>query len=185
VVAVAHVAAAVGIVDCHGEVSPDAKRAFVEARQREGAVVAMIGDGINDAPSLAQADVSLSLGSASALAQWSADIVVLGDDMMRIAEAVDHARRTFRVIRQNLAWALVYNLIAIPLAAAGELTPLTAALGMSLSSILVVANALRLTRIRRPLRGRARSVTAIGGVHELQCRAAGGRADGGSPATAR
>lgn len=128
---------------------PDDKRAYVAALQRDGAIVAMVGDGINDAPSLAQADVSLSLGSAATLAQWTADIVVLGDDVGRIAGAIDVARRTFRVIRQNLAWAFAYNLIAIPLAATGQLSPLAASLGMSISSLLVVGNALRLSRIRR------------------------------------
>ena len=110
----------------------------------------MIGDGINAAPSLAQADVSLSLGSASALTQWTADIVVLGEDLRAIGVAIKAARRSFRVIRQNLAWAFVYNVVAIPLAATGHLTPLAAALGMSASSILVVANAWRLTRLASP-----------------------------------
>lgn len=143
---VEHVARSVGIDDWHFAVSPEGKRALVAARQRRGHVVAMIGDGINDAPSLAQADVSLSLGSAAALTQWTADIVVLGDDLRGIGIAVGSARKSFRVIRQNFAWALAYNAIAIPLAATGHLTPLAAAAGMSLSSILVVANALRLTR---------------------------------------
>ena len=90
--------------------------------------------------------MSLSFGSAAALTQWTADIVVLGDDLAAIADAVVEARRTFRVIRQNLAWAFVYNAIAIPLAATGHLTPLAAAVGMSMSSLVVVANALRLAR---------------------------------------
>jgi Cu2+-exporting ATPase len=144
---VEHVARCVGIDTWQADAAPEAKRAFVAARQRERRVVAMIGDGINDAPSLAQADVSLSLGSASALTQWTADIVVLGEDLRAIGVAIKAARRSFRVIRQNLAWAFVYNAIAIPLAATGHLTPLAAALGMSASSILVVANAWRLTRL--------------------------------------
>jgi Cu2+-exporting ATPase len=141
-------AEATGIVEAHGDARPEDKRAFIAARQREGSVVAMVGDGINDAPSLAQADVSLSFGSAATLTQWTADIVVLGEDPARIAEAIAHARRTFRIVRQNLLWAVAYNVVAIPLAATGSLTPLAAALGMSASSLLVVANALRLLRVR-------------------------------------
>jgi Cu2+-exporting ATPase len=142
---VEHVAQSAGIADWQSDAAPEAKRAFVAASQRQGRVVAMVGDGINDAPSLAQADVSLSLGSATPLAQWTADIVVLGDDVRDIGVAVRAARRSFRVIRQNVAWAFAYNAIAIPLAATGHVTPLVAALGMSASSILVVANAWRLT----------------------------------------
>jgi len=143
------VARAIGIDDAHGDARPDEKRAFIAARQRDGAVVAMIGDGINDAPSLAQANVSLSLGSASALTQWTADVVLLGDDITRIADAFTHSRRTFRIIHQNLVWAVAYNAVAIPLAAMGWLTPVLAAVGMSVSSLLVVANALRVSRMRR------------------------------------
>jgi Cu2+-exporting ATPase len=141
------VARAAGIEDFRGGLRPADKREFVAALQREGAIVAMIGDGVNDAPSLAQADVSLSLGSAAALTQWTADIVVLGEDLKPLASAFGHAKRTFRVVRQNLLWALTYNVVAIPLAAAGYVTPVVAALGMSASSLIVVANALRLARI--------------------------------------
>lgn len=147
---VEHVAQCLGIDAWQADATPEAKRAFVAARQRERQVVAMIGDGINDAPSLAQADVSLSFGSASALTQWTADIVVLGEDLRAVGVAIKAARRSFRVIRQNLAWAFVYNAVAVPLAATGHLTPLAAALGMSASSILVVANAWRLTRLTNP-----------------------------------
>jgi Cu2+-exporting ATPase len=140
------VAQAVGIVDYRGDARPDDKRARIAELQRGGAIVAMIGDGINDAPGLALANVSLSFGSAATLTQWTADVVVLGDDLPQVAEAIIHARRTFRVIRQNLGWAFAYNLVAIPLAATGQLSPLAAALGMSLSSLLVVANTLRLLR---------------------------------------
>ncbi len=143
---VQHVADAVGIADCHADQGPEAKQAFVAGLQRRGEIVAMVGDGINDAPGLAQANVSLSLGSAATLTQWTADVVVLGDDLMRIAEAIARARKAFRVIRQNLLWAFAYNLVAIPLAASGHVSPLVAALGMSTSSLLVVANSLRLLR---------------------------------------
>ena len=144
---VAAMADALGIADARGEALPEDKRAAVARLQAEGAVVAMVGDGINDAPSLAQAQVSLSLGSATPLAQWTADVVVLSDELSRIGEAIAHARRTFRVVRQNLAWAFLYNAIAIPAAALGYVTPLVAALGMSMSSLVVVANALRVARM--------------------------------------
>jgi Cu2+-exporting ATPase len=144
---VQHVAAATGIASARGGAGPEDKRAAIARLQATGAIVAMVGDGINDAPSLAQADVSISLAGAAPLTQWTADIVVLGTDIGRVADAIAGARRTFSVIRQNLAWAFVYNVVAIPLAAAGLLTPLVAALGMSISSLLVVANALRLTRM--------------------------------------
>jgi P-type Cu2+ transporter len=149
VATVRFVAQAVGIVEYRGDARPDDKRGRIAELQRGGAIVAMIGDGINDAPSLAIANVSLSFGSAATLTQWTADVVVLGDNLPQVAEAIIRARQTFRVIRQNLAWAFVYNLVAIPLAATGHLSPLAAALGMSLSSLLVVVNALRLLRGNR------------------------------------
>jgi len=141
-------AAALGIGHARGNALPEDKRAAVAALQAGGAVVAMVGDGINDAPSLAQAQVSVSLGSATPLAQWTADVVVLSDELPRIAGAIAHARRTMRVVRENLAWAFAYNAIAVPAAALGFVTPLAAALGMSVSSLLVVANALRVARMR-------------------------------------
>ena len=128
------------------EVLPEDKARQVKRLQEQGLIVAFAGDGINDAASLAQADVSLSFSSAADLARWSSDIILLGDDVIRIADALDIARRTRLVIMQNIAWALVYNTVAIPLAALGMLTPLIATLGMSASSLLVVANALRLAR---------------------------------------
>jgi len=145
---VAAMAQTLGIAEAYGDAQPDAKRATIVRMQEAGAVVAMVGDGINDAPSLAQAQVSLSLGSATPLAQWTADVVVLSDELPRIADAIVHARRTFRVVRQNLAWAFAYNVVAIPAAAFGHVTPLVAAVGMSVSSLLVVGNAMRVARMR-------------------------------------
>ena len=144
---VAAAAARLGIEDARGDARPEDKRAEVVALQANGAVVAMVGDGINDAPSLAQAQVSISLGSATPLAQWTADVVVIADDLNLIADMIRHARRTFAIVRQNLGWAFAYNAIAIPAAAFGYVTPLAAAAGMSLSSLVVVGNALRLARI--------------------------------------
>ena len=139
-----------GIADTRGDAQPEDKRSALLRLQSDGAIVAMVGDGINDAPSLAQAQVSITLGSATALAQWTADIVVLGDDLSRVADAIVHARRTYRVIRENLVWAFAYNLIAVPAAAFGFVTPLVAALGMSASSLMVVGNALRVARLNKP-----------------------------------
>ena len=140
---VAHVAQQVGIADFRGNAMPADKLDHVASLQQKGDVVAMVGDGINDAPSLAGANVSLSFGSAATLTQWTADVILADDDLRGVAESVARARKTLRVIRQNLGWAFGYNLVAIPLAATGQLSPLAAALGMSLSSLFVVANALR------------------------------------------
>ena len=154
------IARALGIADARGDAQPEDKRDALVRLQKEGAIVAMVGDGINDAPSLAQAQVSVSLGSATALAQQTADIVVLGDDLGRVADAIAHARRTYRVIRQNLAWAFAYNLVAVPAAAFGMVTPLVAAIGMSASSLLVVGNALRVARFRAADRESRRGMNA-------------------------
>ena len=144
---VAHVAQAIGIADFRGDARPAAKLETIASLQRAGAVVAMVGDGINDAPSLARADVSLSFGSAATLTQWTADVILADDDLRGVVDSISRSRKTLRVIRQNLCWAFGYNVVAIPLAATGHLTPLAAAIGMSFSSLLVVANALRLARV--------------------------------------
>ena len=127
--------------------TPEDKLAYVRARQATGEIVAMVGDGINDAPVLAGADVSIALADGAALAQRAADFVVGGGDLRRIPQAVALARRSRRIVRENFAWAIGYNLLALPLAAAGMVTPWIAAVGMALSSLLVTLNALRLTRL--------------------------------------
>ncbi len=142
--AVHPVAAALGIEDAHGGMTPQDKYDHLVALQRQGAVVAMVGDGVNDAPVLAQAQVSVAMGGGTELARNQADIVLLGESLRHLAEGVTLARRTRRVMRQNLAWAFAYNLCAIPLAMLGWVTPWMAGLGMSASSLLVVLNALRL-----------------------------------------
>lgn len=127
-----------------GDATPQDKLEFVRALQQRGAVVAMIGDGVNDAPVLAQAQVSIVLASGAQLAQTSADMVLMSDRLDALLDAVRIAQQTLRVIRQNLAWAAAYNAIALPLAVLGYVTPLVAGVGMSLSSLAVVLNALRL-----------------------------------------
>ncbi|NND69232.1 MAG: cadmium-translocating P-type ATPase, partial [Halioglobus sp.] len=126
--------------------SPQQKMQHIADLQNAGAVVAMVGDGLNDAPVLARADASFAVAGATDLARAEADFVISDGDLGQIARARQHARRCRSVIRQNIAWALAYNLCAIPLAALGLVPPWAAALGMSASSLLVVANSLRLAR---------------------------------------
>ena len=126
---------------------PEQKLAHVWQLQKQGHVVAMVGDGLNDAPVLAGADVSLAMADGTALAQRAADMVITSPSLLRVPQAILLARKTRRIVRQNLAWALAYNLVALPLAATGQVTPWIAALGMALSSLLVTLNALRLTRM--------------------------------------
>lgn len=141
--------AELGIDDARGGLTPAGKLEAIRLLQRQGAIVAMVGDGINDAPSLGGAAVSIALGRAADSVQHGADVVVLASGLVPLAGLVVLARRTLALIRQNLWWALGYNLAAIPLAAGGFVTPWMAGLGMSLSSLLVVSNALRLTRAAR------------------------------------
>jgi Cu2+-exporting ATPase len=135
-----------GIDEVHGAMLPDQKMTFVQRLQQQGAKVAMIGDGMNDAAVLRTADVSFAMGSGAALAQSHADAVLLSGGLMSLRHAASTADVCMRVIRQNLAWATLYNLAAIPAAAMGMLSPWMAGLGMSASSALVVLNALRLQR---------------------------------------
>ncbi|MCA1323044.1 heavy metal translocating P-type ATPase [Herbaspirillum sp. alder98] len=143
------VGARVGVDQVIAECSPEQKLAQVRALQAGGAVVAIVGDGINDAAMLRAADVSFAMGRGAALAQVSADAVVMSDRLQTLVAASDMAQRTMRVVRQNLAWAAAYNFLAIPAAAFGWLDPWMSAVGMSLSSLLVVGNALRLSRVVR------------------------------------
>ncbi len=147
---VEHVARELGIEIMRGAATPEAKVEFVRELQSRGAVVAMVGDGINDAPVLAQAQVSVAMGSGTELAQVNADMVLLTEGLRGLAHAFDTAERALRVVRQNFAWAIAYNAVAVPLALAGWVSPLVAAIGMSGSSLAVVLNAVRLLRAPAP-----------------------------------
>ncbi|MBK7989279.1 MAG: cation-translocating P-type ATPase [Comamonadaceae bacterium] len=142
--AVARVADAVGIETAQGACSPQDKLAFLREAQGQGHQVAMVGDGLNDGPGLAGAHVSFAFGKAVPLAQSQADFVVMGDQLAAVAQTVQLARRTMRIVRQNLWWAAGYNAVCVPLAVVGWLPAWLAGLGMALSSLAVVMNALRL-----------------------------------------
>jgi len=147
--AVAAAAAKLGEVEARAELTPDGKLALLHALQSAGHRVVMVGDGVNDAPVLAAADVSVAIGGGTDLAKVSADIVLLGERLAPLAGAIESSRGMLRIIRQNMTWAVFYNAAAVPLAAGGWLEPWMAAIGMSLSSLLVVLNALRLLKVRR------------------------------------
>jgi Cu2+-exporting ATPase len=150
VAATASMAHSVGITRSTGDASPSRKVDYVRNLQKSGAVVAMIGDGVNDAPSLALADVSIAMGSGTDVAQSAADLLLLSRNLAAIPDALRTARRAKRIMRENFAWAALYNVIAIPVAAAGYVSPWVAAIGMSVSSLIVVANAVRLVPRGRP-----------------------------------
>jgi Cu2+-exporting ATPase len=156
--AVDRVAQDLGIDHSEASLTPAEKLARVQGLQSRGFRVAMVGDGVNDAPVLAGAQVSIAMGRATDLAQARADMVLLSEHLPHLTEGVSMARRMLRIIRQNLAWALLYNLLAVPLAVTGHVAPWMAAIGMSASSLLVVVNALRLKRHSVRFRGPASPV---------------------------
>jgi Cu2+-exporting ATPase len=138
------VAEQLGVERYQARCRPEDKLSRIQHLQDQGVVVAMVGDGVNDAPVLAAAQVSLAMGGGTQLAHASADMVLLSEQLPHLVAAIRTSRRTLAVIRQNLTWALVYNVVALPLAAAGLVAPWMAAIGMSSSSLVVVLNALRL-----------------------------------------
>ncbi len=139
-------ATACGIHQAHGELSPVEKHDMVKRMQAHGAVVVMVGDGMNDGPALSLADVSVAMGNGAPISQTRSDLLLMSNRLIDLAYAVNLTAMALKLIRQNLTWAIVYNLVAIPAAVVGLLEPWHAALGMSLSSLLVVFNALRLLR---------------------------------------
>ena len=147
----ARVARQAGIGNSHGGCTPQDKLAFLRGLQSQGRHVAMVGDGLNDGPVLAGAHVSFAFGQAVPLAQAQSDLVVLGDRLGTVAQALVQARRTLGIVRQNLWWAALYNAVCVPLAVAGWLPAWLAGIGMALSSLLVVLNALRLSSVIAPV----------------------------------
>ena len=140
------VAQQLGIDEVHAQLLPEDKARIIEQLRKSGRIVAMVGDGINDAPSLAAADIGISMATGSDVAMQAAAITLMRGDLRLIADSLDISRRTYRVIRQGLFWAFIYNTLGIPLAALGYLNPVLAGAAMAASSVSVVANALLLRR---------------------------------------
>ena len=143
-----HVAKAVGVDRVFSAMTPEGKATLITELQSQGHTVAMVGDGINDAPGLATADVGIAMGSGSDAAMTAGDITIVQGDTLAVSDGIRLSRRTLRTIQANLFWAFAYNVAAIPLAMAGLLNPLLAGLAMALSSVFVVSNSLRLRRFR-------------------------------------
>jgi Cu2+-exporting ATPase len=143
------IAGSIGIGEWEGDMTPEDKGAFVERLRTNGERILMVGDGINDAPALTAADVGCAIAGGTDIALETSDLVLARPDLARLAVAHTIARRTMAVIRQNLGWAFIYNIVGIPLAMTGRLTPVYAAAAMALSSLCVAGNSLRLTGVKR------------------------------------
>lgn len=144
--AVSYIAKQVGIETAHHSMKPEDKLNIIHELQAQGEIVAMVGDGVNDAPVLATAQVSIAMGGGTQLAQASADMVLLSEHLPHLVDGIKMAQRSVKIVHQNLTWALVYNVMALPLASMGYIAPWMAAIGMSASSLVVVLNALRLNK---------------------------------------
>ena len=138
------IAEQIGILHVVAQVLPEEKSAKIAEIQKTGKIVAMVGDGINDAPALTQADVGIAMGSGTDVAMATADVTLMGGDLRHLVTAFDLSKATIKNIKQNLFWAFIFNLIGIPAAALGYLTPILAGAAMAMSSVTVVTNALRL-----------------------------------------
>ena len=147
------VAAEVGVEDVIAGVLPSAKVDVVRRLQQDGHVVAMVGDGVNDAPALAQADLGLAIGTGTDVAIEASDLTLVSGDLRSAGDAIRLSRKTLATIKGNLFWAFAYNVAALPLAAAGYLNPLIAGATMALSTVFVVSNSLRLRRFRPARKG--------------------------------
>jgi Cu2+-exporting ATPase len=145
---VSRIGATLGIGEARGELLPADKAEWVAGLRACGEAVLMVGDGINDAPALSSADVGCAVAGGSDVALESSDLVITRPDLLRIRFAHRVALSTMSVVRQNLAWAFIYNLVGIPLAMSGRLTPIYAASAMAMSSLCVVGNSLRLLRLK-------------------------------------
>jgi Cu+-exporting ATPase len=145
----AAVARKLGVTEHHSRLSPEDKARVISQRQKTGARVAMVGDGVNDAPALAQADLAVTVWGGSDVAGETSDVVLARPDLDLVPRLLDLSGSTRRITRQNLGWAFTYNLVAVPLAAFGVISPAVAAAAMAGSSLLVVGNSLRLRRVGR------------------------------------
>jgi Cu+-exporting ATPase len=141
------VAVAIGGLDYRADLSPTDKPDALRALRAAQGLVAMVGDGVNDAPALGSADVGIAFGPAADVARETADVTILREDLYEVPRLLELARATFRIVRQNLAWAFTYNSIAVLIAAFGLLRPVFAAAAMVLSSLCVVGNSMRLGRM--------------------------------------